>query len=273
MVFGVRKNLYWETKLLHSLPACKILTIEQHDFGKYKKLWFTLDHAWDWDMSEGLVYLVSIHSVPGLTGQKQVEDTTPGGMRCSIKRTKALTSQDLQYMQQACNSRTALLTQDAKVYKNTEVSVYEIDTCNGSGLEVKDPQALKEWSASLIPTDTPAASPSIQHAAPQQLDVLDQQTQQTASQHPQNPPAELPSTAPSSNKRRSTSSGLHEDRQASLYHHCYGVSCFWPCSKTVVTASSPGCIDCGDCFKRWLHCCCSSTWQASMMPSPVNLKL
>ena len=242
MTFGVRKNLYWETVLLHPLPDFKILTIEQHDFGKIKKLWFTLDHALDCDSSEKVIYLVSIHNLPRLTGQKQIEDATHGGMRFSIKRTKALTSQDLQCMQQACNSGTALLTQDAKIYKNTEVSVYEIDTCNGSGLEVKDLQALKAWSSSLIPTDTPAASPSVQHAGPQQLDVHDQQTQQTAPQHPQPPLVELPLALPSSNKRSRTSSELHKEQQASLCHHCYNVPRFWPCKQ-----------DCGDCFKCWLH--------------------
>ena len=219
MTFGVKRNLYWETLLLHPLPGIKIWNVEQHNHGKIKKLWFTLDRALDCEMSEELIHIISIHNVPCLTGQKQVEDATSGGMRCSIKCTKPLSADDLQCMQQACNSRTALLTQDAKVYKSTEVSVYEIETCNGSGLEVKDPQILKAWSASLRPTNTPAASSSSQHAIYEQLPMHGQQTQQVASQH--SPPVvETPSTVPGSNKRNRTSSEVHEESQASVCHHC-----------------------------------------------------
>ena len=210
--------------LLHP-PVFKILTIKQQDFGKFKKLWFTLDHALDCDTSEKVIHLISIHNLHCLTGQKQVEDAACDGMSCSIKRTTALSSQDLHRMQQACNSGTATLTQDAKVYKSTEISVYEINTCNGSGLEVKDPQALKAWSSSLMPTNRPVASSSGQHACPEQMTtpnqqptIHDQQIQQTAPQCPQPSLVELPPTLAGSLKRSRISSDTQP--QASLHHHC-----------------------------------------------------
>lgn len=111
-------------------------------------------------MSESLTIVIRIDNLPGLTGQKQVEDAAYGDPRCSIMSTKVFSLDDLQAMQQACSHGTAKLTQEHTVDKSSKVDVYTIETCNDSGIEVKDLRTLKEWCARLAPTNLAAASPS-----------------------------------------------------------------------------------------------------------------
>ena len=208
LTFVVKMNLFWRNEQPNPLRNFTITSIDQDE----KHFWFTVDCALDFKQSE---CLISVHNLPGLAGQKQVESATPGQSRCSIKSTQKFTSQDLQSMQQACNTGLAYLSQDTKIDYSTELHLYEIESCNGSGTEVKDPQMLKAWLASLNPANMPAPSLNGQHE-PQQSIMDNQETQQATPPRHQ-PFVVLPSQVLSSpHKRSRISSGWDEEPQASF---------------------------------------------------------
>lgn len=196
-----------------------ILSIEQQDHGKHRKIWLTLYHALDYNASESLTIVISVDNLPGLTGQKQVEDVSNGGTRCSVMSTKLFSPDDLQSMKQACIHRTATLTQKHKVDKSILVDVYTLEKCNGSCYEVKALRKLREWCSDFTP---PAALPSGEAGFSQPLIAALQHAPQIA--YPCYQP-EVTSPIPS-NKRTRTGSGLQqEQRQARTCFHATNVSC------------------------------------------------
>ena len=223
LTFVVHKNHFWRAIHGPPLPAFQILGVKQQDQGKYRKIWLTLDHALDCsNISESRTIVIRIDNLPGLQGQKQVEDAAYGDPRCSIMSTKVFSPNDLQAMQQACTHGTAKLTQEHTVDKSSKVDVYTIETCNDSGIEVKDLRTLKEWCARLAPTNLAAASPSGEAGFFQPLTASIQHTAQMAHTRQQPALPQLSSTKPSS-KRARTVSGLREEQQVKnmpSFLHC-----------------------------------------------------
>lgn len=228
MTFAVKKNLWWRALQPPQLPDFQILNvdIEQQHHGRGRKVWFTLDHALECNTSRSTTIIVNIRDLPGLIGETRLEDATLGDTRCSIMSTKNLSSHDLQCMQLACSQRTATLTQEHNIDKSTEVDVYTIESCNGSGLEVKDLGTLKEWCSNLTPTNMTTAAPNSEHIYSQQMIMTAQ-----AEAQPCHQPAlvGLASTVPR-NKRNRSVSELHEERQARASLHSCNVACLQLCS-------------------------------------------
>lgn len=205
----VKRNLFWRHRQLAHPPEFRITAVELKD---QKQLCCTLDRAVRFKTSE---CLVSIHHVPGLKRQWPVGVVSPDQTECSINQ--KFTPTELQNLQQACKSGAARLTQDTEVDYSTELQLYEVARCNGSGSEVKKATTLKEWCARMT-THAPALSPANQHASfqqpPQQSPDCNQQF------HPvtcSTPLPVLPSTVIPSNKR--PRSGLDNAPQASSFLH------------------------------------------------------